>query len=209
MTAIKTNIVKLKIKGEKRVFTTTTEHPFYIQKARSELSNDKEEGEWKTAEELKVGDKVLSKNRKWTPILEINRDDKPTKVYNFEVEENHNYYVGESGVLSHNCEIAMAIAERVVAKWRNQQCLQCANELIQEFGKAGINGVLRELKSETDIIVRAGQNTGEAVATNGKHYGVQVGNKIFDLFHPQGINIDDWAKAFESPFGAKIELTPQ
>ncbi len=102
-TAIKTNIVKLKIKGEKQVFTTTTEHPFYIQKAR--VLGDKEGGEWKTAEELKVGDKVLSKNGKWTPIVEISRDDKPTKVYNFEVEENHNYYVGDVGILSHNCDV--------------------------------------------------------------------------------------------------------
>ena len=87
--------------------------------------------------------------------------------------------------------------------------MPCANELVSELGKAGIKGVVRQLKSETDVIVKVGQNTGEAVATNGQHFGVQVGNTIYDQFHPQGINIDDWVKAFESPFGAKINLIPK
>jgi RHS repeat-associated protein len=106
-TAVKDNIVKLKIAGESKIFTTTTEHPFYVKikkqyQARSSFSTDSD-GEWKTAEELKVGDKVLRPDGNWTRILRIERDNTPTFVYNFEVEGNHNYFVGEVGVLSHNC----------------------------------------------------------------------------------------------------------
>jgi RHS repeat-associated protein len=109
-TAVKDNIVKLKIAGESKIFTTTTEHPFYVKikkqyRARSNLSAEAD-GEWKTAEELKVGDKVLRPDGKWTRILEVSRSNKPTFVYNFEVEGNHNYFVGEKGVLSHNCSFA-------------------------------------------------------------------------------------------------------
>jgi Pretoxin HINT domain len=54
---------------------------------------------------LKVGDKVLSLKGEWTRVIDIEREIKPTLVYNFEVEDNHNYFVGEIGVLSHNCGI--------------------------------------------------------------------------------------------------------
>lgn len=131
-TAIKDNIVKLKIAGEKKLFTTTTEHPFYIKfkrtyRARNNLvAETNEDGEWKTADELKVGDKVLRPDGKWTRILSIERETAPTFVYNFEVEGNHNYFVGEIGVLSHNCspgqfkstDIALGLFKEGLAKFK-------------------------------------------------------------------------------------------
>ena len=104
--AVKENIIKIKIRGEK-LLTTTTEHPFYIKKtkkARDSLTDDDEDGEWLTAIELKVGQKVLRPDGLWTRITSIKRETKPTLVYNLEVENNHNYFVGEIGVLSHNCD---------------------------------------------------------------------------------------------------------
>jgi RHS repeat-associated protein len=114
----KENLVHIKIKGEKRL-TTTTEHPFYVKKthkARDSLSNgdDDEEGEWVEAGELEVGDKVLRSNGKWTRITRIEYEQKQITVYNFEVEGNHSYFVGDVGVLSHNCEgvkIALGIGD--------------------------------------------------------------------------------------------------
>ena len=112
--AVKENIVKIKIRGEK-LLTTTTEHPFYVKKshkARDGLSSDDdEEGEWLTAAELKVGQKVLRPDGKWTRITSIEQSSEPTLVYNLEVEGNHNYFVGEIGVLSHNCNpISQAVS---------------------------------------------------------------------------------------------------
>jgi len=52
---------------------------------------------------LKVGDRVLRSNGKWTRITRIEYETKEITVYNFEVEGNHSYFVGELGVLSHNC----------------------------------------------------------------------------------------------------------
>ena len=45
----KNKLIKLKIKGEKKVITTSTEHPFYVKKmykARDSLSSEDDEGEW-------------------------------------------------------------------------------------------------------------------------------------------------------------------
>nr|WP_228423898.1 hypothetical protein [Chryseobacterium carnipullorum] len=40
-----------------------------------------------------------------SPVESINFLDEKVKVYNFEVEDNHNYYVSEKGILVHNnCE---------------------------------------------------------------------------------------------------------
>lgn len=55
-------------------------------------------------------------------------------------------------------------------------------------------------------MVMAVQETGEAISSNGKHFGVQVGDTIFDLYHPQGININDWTRAYEALGG--ISLLP-
>jgi hypothetical protein len=43
---------------------------------------------------LKVGDKVLRSNGKWTRITRIEYETREITVYNFEVEGNHSYFVG-------------------------------------------------------------------------------------------------------------------
>jgi hypothetical protein len=116
----KENLVHIKIKGEKRL-TTTTEHPFYVKKthkARDALSSDDaddEDGEWVEAGSLKVGDRVLRSNGKWTRITRIEYEQKQITVYNFEVEGNHSYFVGNVGVLSHNCGIVGSFTSKDVA----------------------------------------------------------------------------------------------
>jgi RHS repeat-associated protein len=92
------------------------------------------------------------------------------------------------------------LATEVVKDFGNLKCQECAQALLKEFEKAGYKGVIRELRSTEgfDVIVQAGQKTGEAISTNGSHYGVQVGNRVYDLLNPKGISIGSWAKAYES-----------
>ena len=56
------------------------------------------------AQDLKAGDKVLLLDGTITEIenVEIEHREEPVKIYNFEVEDWHTYYVSESGVLVHN-----------------------------------------------------------------------------------------------------------
>ena len=60
---------------------------------------------------MKVGDRVLRSNGKWTRITRIDYETKEITVYNFEVEGNHSYFVGDVGVLSHNCNPVKVTAE--------------------------------------------------------------------------------------------------
>lgn len=87
----KDSIVRLSINGE--VIETTDEHPFFV----------KDIG-WIPAGELSSGDLVKLKSDDYVPIESYNVIplDEPIKVYNFEVEDNHTYYVSESKVLVHN-----------------------------------------------------------------------------------------------------------
>lgn len=70
----------------------TIHHPYYT-----------EEG-WKETKDLKVGDKVLTKEGKYTEIIkmETKNEKNAIEVYNLEIKDNHNYFVGETGLLVHN-----------------------------------------------------------------------------------------------------------
>ncbi len=58
--------------------------------------------DWIPASDLQIHDKVLFANGTWHEINEININLQFTTVYNFEVANNHNYYVGKNQILAHN-----------------------------------------------------------------------------------------------------------
>lgn len=58
--------------------------------------------EWLQASELQIGDKVLFADGSWHYIKKIETKVEFLTVYNFEVANNHNYYVGHNSILAHN-----------------------------------------------------------------------------------------------------------
>ena len=58
--------------------------------------------QWIQASELKVNDLVLFADGSWHIIEKINIKIELKAVYNFEVDCNHNYYVGYNQILAHN-----------------------------------------------------------------------------------------------------------
>ena len=85
-------IYSLFIKDEK--LKVTGNHKFLITR------NNKQE--WIQAADLKVGDSVLLSNGTLQKIIKINSELKHETVYNFEVSDTHNYYVGKNQILAHN-----------------------------------------------------------------------------------------------------------
>jgi hypothetical protein len=71
-----------------KLVKVTLEHPFW--------SNNT----WAAAKDLKVGSKLLGSNGKEVFVESVQLIDKATKVYNFEVEDNHTYVA--YGVVVHN-----------------------------------------------------------------------------------------------------------
>ena len=86
-----TTLVHLTVNGEEIV--TTVDHPFYV----------KNQGFIK-AGELIVGDELLDVNGNVLLVenFDVQLTDEPVKVYNFQVEDFHTYYVGENNILVHN-----------------------------------------------------------------------------------------------------------
>jgi Pretoxin HINT domain/Domain of unknown function (DUF4280) len=69
------------------IIQTTAGHPFFVN------------GAYKDAEQIQVGEYLFSKEGQEVKVISINYIPKTVKVYNFEVEGHHCYYVGEEGVL--------------------------------------------------------------------------------------------------------------
>ncbi len=69
----------------------TAEHPFYVVGK-----------EWTLTRDLAVGDKLRTIDGNAIPIEKIIRSEKAVTVYNVTVGGDHNYFVGDEGVLVHN-----------------------------------------------------------------------------------------------------------
>ena len=74
------------------VIEATTEHEFYV-----------DSKEWVKAEDLSVGDELVQHGGNTITLTALQRREDDTRVYNFEVDKAHTYYVSEEGVLVHNC----------------------------------------------------------------------------------------------------------
>lgn len=73
-----------------QVVETTPGHPFYV------------EGEWVTAENLAVGDRLAAASGTVDPIWQVEIAYRPQLMYNLTVAEAHTYFVGPGEWLVHN-----------------------------------------------------------------------------------------------------------
>ena len=86
------------------VIETTWNHPFFVVREEKANASTVHRGGWTKARFLKTGDVLLTESGRLLQ-LESSRQvhsSKPVPVYNFEVEDNHSYFVSNDGVLVHN-----------------------------------------------------------------------------------------------------------
>ncbi len=84
--------------GHGDLVRATSGHPFYIPII----------GEWVDADSLVLSNRLLDQNGVYVEVEKLTKLTKIIKVYNLTIANNHNYFVGESKVLSHNsgaCDI--------------------------------------------------------------------------------------------------------
>lgn len=83
--------VHVTVNGEE--ITCTPNHPFY-----SPVKG------WTSAIDLRAGDILVMLNGEYVVVEQVQHEllENPEATYNFEVEDYHTYYVGETGVLVHN-----------------------------------------------------------------------------------------------------------
>lgn len=107
-------LVHVFVNGEEII--TTPSHPFYVPKLG-----------WTSAIKLRAGDVLVLSNGEYVVVEKVQHEilESPIKVYNFEVEDFHTYFVGESGILVHN-----------KCCYTNQELIDAA----EEINKAQYNG---------------------------------------------------------------------
>jgi RHS repeat-associated protein len=94
--------------GEK--IEATVNHPFYIEKAdnvrakktNAENSDEYESDHWVRADLIVVGERVRLKGGEFTKLVGVRKYSKVTHVYNLSVNEARTFFVGRSGVQTHN-----------------------------------------------------------------------------------------------------------
>lgn len=77
--------------GNEETITATDGHPFYV------IGKG-----WMNAANLEEDDIVLSLDNRQVKVVQVEEVEKQQTVYNFEVENKHNYFVGKSKALVHN-----------------------------------------------------------------------------------------------------------
>ena len=84
-------LVHIKVSGEEIITTPT--HPFWVPQKG-----------WTDAIQLRAGDRLQLLNGEYVIIEQVQHEilEAPVTVYNFEVEDFHTYFVGETSVLVHN-----------------------------------------------------------------------------------------------------------
>ncbi len=86
------NVFSYYFSGGDTAIEATPNHPFYSEDRKG----------WVEVGNLAIGEKVRNKSNKLVTLLRKEQQTQTQKVYNLEIYRNHNYLVGEQGVLVHN-----------------------------------------------------------------------------------------------------------
>ena len=130
---------------------------------------------WTKAADLRAGDVLVLVNGECVVVEWVEHEilESPVKVYNFEVEDFHTYFVGETGVLVHNdCETK---SQRKNEQRRNYEAYT---------GKKPTGEVHHGLPEEFKDWFQSRKYTGKL--NNGQKLDINSGEFYYDL--PKGIH---------------------
>ena len=100
-------LLELRIEGEPTPLRPSLNHPFWVKR------NAADPGHWIVAANLVAGELLETLDGRWAAIQSVTPVEKPETVYNFTVDENHDYFVGEAGFLVHNANCACQFGNQV------------------------------------------------------------------------------------------------
>jgi hypothetical protein len=88
-------LLELRVEGEAAPLRATPVHPFWVR-------HGNQEAEWVKAAEIQSGDLILTDQGKWSRVTAVSKLHGEQTVYNFEVADDHDYFVDKPGLLVHN-----------------------------------------------------------------------------------------------------------
>jgi hypothetical protein len=192
-------LLRIRIAGGMQSIEATADHRFFIELAGENAGN------WVATSKIKPGDLVLGRKGTWTKVIAVSPVENEQTVYNFEVEDNHDYFVGVAGILVHNglCDIA--------AKYPidSGNCFDCAIEMQNAIAETGAESQPIWVVNP-DGPIYSGDNVisafeGEDGGIQGFHVGVESDGLAYDAANHNGVPVGEWG-----PFtnGSGSPLTP-
>ena len=133
--------VHVKVNGEE--ITCTPMHPFY-----SPVKG------WTSAIDLRAGDILVMLNGEYVVVEQVQHEllESPETTYNFEVEDYHTYYVGESSVHVHNAcknDFQTKATKNQSATFKSERAAR--NFARTKVGKSPINVGNNKLRSQNGV----------------------------------------------------------
>ncbi|WP_177214499.1 polymorphic toxin-type HINT domain-containing protein [Anaeromicropila populeti] len=138
---IKDELIHVWIAGEEII--TTREHPFYVEGKGFVGAGDLQRGD---RVRLECGKQALVEQVTVEKLINL------VKVYNFEVEDLHTYYVGEQSVLVHNMCSVESVPGKSGSKYYHVTTREAADEIIA-------SGQLKNGKFESSVFAWKQQPT--------------------------------------------------
>jgi RHS repeat-associated protein len=92
------SLVEIRIEGDHDALRPSTSHPFWVK------SGEAPDGSWVQAGKMRVGDLVQTTQGYWRRVVAITPLPGQEAVYNFTVDKDHDYFVGQTGFLVHNAD---------------------------------------------------------------------------------------------------------
>ena len=135
--------IHVHVNGE--TISATPNHPFYVDKFG-----------WILAKNLRAGDILVLSNGEFVVVEWVQHEilENPINVYNFEVQDFHSYFVGESAILVHN----------ECVEYSDWDSFRTANK--GKIGEGGITVFLRREKPKHSPTVKDWLNAGRTIEIN-------------------------------------------
>ena len=190
---------------------------------------------WTSAIEIKEGDKLVLSNGEVTEVLDVSvkEGSYPIKTYNLSVDENHTFFVDETGVLTHNtvkvksCTATKSVSATVekvrygeqYTKLNGKKALKSNVEYVTEEGYkyitdssgriSNVEGRLNAGKAKRNAYAQrtVGKGNGRVGTDDGGHLIASIfkGSGDLDNLVPMNatLNREDW-KAMENSWAKAL-----
>lgn len=113
----------LKITTKNSCIEATGQHRFWIPKQEK----------WLMANELKTGMHFLDTHKNLVEILTLEIIENTKKTYNLEIENNHNYFVGQDEILTHNTNKVFKFADETLYDFGFYRLVEAKGDKIDDL----------------------------------------------------------------------------
>ena len=143
----KDSLLEIRIEGEHDPLRPSTRHPFWVKRGEAQAA-------WIESGSMRVGDQLQTLQGNWRRVVAITPLPGQETVYNFTVDQNHDYFVGETGFLVHNAGDCNCGPRNVIGRVKDLQNLppgeQSLLDRLPNLGNPQANwkqnyGVLRQV----------------------------------------------------------------